>query len=333
MGCHSSKLEDQNEILFDEDLAPTIISSLNLSTSPSIPPSWDKNKQSMYSSTKFLKIKSIVTMNLHHLGNFDEILEVLDLWERDVYDQLEEFNLVPSELNFQVYESTKPSVSITFQADGIRKFDFLWPFLQKVKNNAPDPEKCEGFIRENAEFLISLAPLTVYFYLQLGEEIDFGFGINKPIDRKNLSRFLQNSTDRKTITQWSYVGNVPIPILLQFSCLRPKKSCSFYIFDGDKHDNISRAFSIFDTIGAPVDEGVKKCFFSAKSEEAFCRVGIEGKEITEVAVEISQVPAEMVVRVANLLAIDVRKHFIGSAEKIALELDKKGLSLTKYSNI
>ena len=48
---------------------------------------------------------------------------------------------------------------------------------------------------------MELAPLTVTFYLSLGDEIDFGIGINKPIDRKNLSRFLQNSSDRKMITE------------------------------------------------------------------------------------------------------------------------------------
>ena len=90
---------------------------------------------------------------------------------------------------------------MNIQAQGIRKFSFLYKFVEKIKDYLKNYKQCIEFIHENLEFVKELAPLTVNFYLALGEEVDFGIGVNKPIDRKNLSRFLMNCNDRKTITE------------------------------------------------------------------------------------------------------------------------------------
>ena len=201
MGCHLSKIEDDTEFFIEEDLAPTVISSLNASTNPSMPTDWQRNKSFMYSSTKYLKIKSIAAINLQKLKNAKELFQILEIWEHEVYEKLEELVLIPAEISMSVAESSNSAIRITIKAEGVRKFNFFYDFLNKIQGFIKHKDSALSLLKDNIEFIMELAPLTVTFYLSLGDEIDFGIGINKPIDRKNLSRFLQNSSDRKMITE------------------------------------------------------------------------------------------------------------------------------------
>ena len=333
MGCYSSKLEDETEFYIDHDIAPTVISSLNASTSPTMSTKQYKSKVFMYSSTKFLKIKSIAALNFNSLPNKEELFQILDNFEYEVYEVLERSTLIPAEISITLSESSRQDITISVQAEGIRKFNFLNVFLQKMQKYMQNKEQCKNLLQEHSEFIMELAPLTVSFYLSLGEEIDFGIGIVKPIDRKNLSRFLQNSSDRKIITEWSYLGSMPIPVSLQFSCLKIKKSCQFYIFDGEKRENFQRAFAIFDYIGAPVRSDLKECFFTAKSEEAYCTVTLEPRGITQISVEISNLSSEATQLAADFLKIEFPHKLSGDLLKVSLELDSKGMNLITHIDI
>ena len=331
MGCQASNLDELHEIYLENDLPPTVISSLNCSTIPSI--SSPKSKHSIYTHSKFLKIKSIVTKALNTLTNFPQVSDLLNYWEFLVLRHIESLVEVPSEISLSVCESTKPEVTINLQADGIRKFEFLRVFLRKIKKICKIELISEDIIKENIEFIKELAPLTVNFYLVLGKDIDFGIGVNKPIDRKNLSKFLQNTSDRKTITEWSYIGNPPIPTSMQFSCMKLSKSCSFYIFDGEKNENFQKAFSIFDCIGVPIEKPLKKCFFSAKSQEAHCKIQFELEKISEVSVDLTQMPLEEFLTAADLLQLEIPHKHPSFSEKVSLQFDKAGMNLIKYSDI
>lgn len=329
MGCYVSRNEETNEIFLED--AATLISSLNPSTSCTLPSDYEKQK--FYSSAKFLKIKSIAMVNLQDLPNKNELLQVLDHFERDVYDRLEENVVSHMEINISIIESTKPGMTISVQAEGIRKFMFLSSFLMKMQKYSRNCEQSQIFLRENSEFIMELAPLTVNFYLHLGEEVDFGIGVIKPIDRKNLSKFLQDSNDRKTVTEWSYLGHMPIPVSLQFSCIKPRKSCNFYLFDGEKLENFQKAFAIFDYIGAPIADQIKSHFFPSKSQDAHCKITFEHKGIIQVSVQISDLPRTSAETIANLLNIDFPHHISSSLLNLSLQLDNKGLSLLTHSDI
>jgi hypothetical protein len=259
-------------------------------------------------------------------------MRILDYWEDLVLKKTEELVQV-SELSFSINESTKPEVLISLQVDGLRKFDFLQKFLKKLKETCGFLGLSPDVVKENQEFIQDLTPLTVHFYLLLGKEVDFGIGVNKAIDRKNFSRFLQYSADRKTLTQWSYVGIMPIPVSMNFSLVKQAKSCSFYIFDGEKDQNFSKAFAIFEHLGAPVDEKVKKAFWAARSAETCCKVWLESEKIVEVAVEVNQLPWQDYLNISELLSVEVRTKQSNYSEKVALQLDKHGLNLVKYSDI
>lgn len=331
MGCQVSNPEEFGELSLEHDLPPTVISSLN--SSAIVPFSQHKLKHSIYTHSKFLKIKSLVTSSLQDLCNFDEINKILDLWEDLVLKKIEKRVEFPSELTFFIHENTKPEITIHLQADGLSKFGFLSKFLKRLK----DMNRIMGLdtdtIKENEEFIRELRPLTVDFYLVLGKEVDFGIGVNKAIDRKNLSIFLQNSSDRKTLTQWSYMGNMPIPISMDFSYIKPRKSCSFYIFEGEKNENFSRAFSIFDYIGAPLEESIKKELWAAKSHETSCKVAFEANKIVDVAVEVDHLPWTGFLNLVELLGLEVRCKQVNYSERVSIQLDKYGLNLVKYSDI
>ena len=126
---------------------------------------------------------------------------------------------------------------------------------------------------------------------------------------------------------------MPIPISMQFSCVYNRKSCSFYIFDGGKIENFERAFAIFDYVGAPVQKDVKDCFFTSKSEEAYCKVTIEPDGIIEASVEFSQLSFDAFNEAAAILGVDFKCNVSTYSEKVSLQLDKNGLSLVKYTNI
>lgn len=331
MGCQVSNFNDLHEVYLENDLPPTVISSLNCSTIPSIPS--PKSKFSIYTHSKFLKIKSIVTKALNSLPNFPQISSLLSSWELLVLQKIDSLVEIPSDINLSICESTKPEVIINLQADGIRKFDFLPVFQKKIKKVCKIDTISEDVMKENIEFIKELAPLTVNFYLVLGSEIDFGVGVNKPIDRKNLSKFLQNTSDRKVLSEWSYIGNTPIPVSMEFSIIKVSRSCSFYIFDGEKQENFDKAFAIFDCIGAPIEKSVKKCFFSAKSQEAHCRVVFEAEKIAEVCVDLTQMPIEEFLNAANLLHLQITQKHPSFSEKVSLKLDKTGINIAKCIDI
>ena len=98
MGCQVSNPEEFGELSLEHDLPPTVLSSLN--SSAIVPFSQHKLKHSIYTHSKFLKIKSLVTSSLQHLCNFDEINKILDLWEDLVLKKIEKRVEFPSELTF-----------------------------------------------------------------------------------------------------------------------------------------------------------------------------------------------------------------------------------------
>ena len=126
---------------------------------------------------------------------------------------------------------------------------------------------------------------------------------------------------------------MPIPISLEFSCCRLKRSCCFYIFDGEKQENFQRAFAIFDYLGAPIQESIKQNFATSKSDEAFCTITIEPETITQASVEISNLERIAVENIVDLLGVEFLHKGSLELQRIALHLDKKGMSLIKYTDI
>ena len=90
-------------------------------------------------------------------------------------------------------DSPGKNIIIKHELDEIRNYDMIKVFYSKIKNylksNIFKVFDSESY-QKKVEFLISLCPLTISFYLKLGLEIDFGIGVEKPIDRKQMARFL-----------------------------------------------------------------------------------------------------------------------------------------------
>ena len=78
MGCHSSILKESKELILDEE-GPTVISSLNASTSSSMMTEKQRFKPSIYSYTKFLKIKSVAELRLSKFPQKNDFFEILEM--------------------------------------------------------------------------------------------------------------------------------------------------------------------------------------------------------------------------------------------------------------
>lgn len=62
------------------------------------------------------------------------------------------------------------------------------------------------------------------------------------------------------------------------------KSCTFYIFDGDKANNFDRAFSIFETFGAPVSDVIDVGMRKAKCDDVFCSITLDESKVTSMEI-------------------------------------------------
>jgi hypothetical protein len=324
MGCHSSNLVENLEIL-NEDL-PTVPSSLNNSASFVC-----KSRQMIYSSTKFLKIKSAVTLALQELPNFQVIFSVLESFERLVYERVEDLVQNYCEIGLSMCESTKPGVTVMVQAEGLRKFSFLNEFLYVLEDFLGIVTENTEEKQEKIEFITELASLTVTFELSLGQEIDFLIGVNKPIDRRNISKFLQNTVDRRTLIRWCHSESIPIS--LQFSLIKPRKSLTFYLFDGEKAANFEKAFAIFDCIGSPLPSSIKNSLIKAKTEETYSKIIFENEKISEIGLEVNYLSYDDYKAIGDIIGIK-KPNFIGkNGGKKGLQLDSAGFSLINYTDV
>ena len=181
---------------------------------------------------------------------------------------------------------------------------------------------------------MSLCPLTMSVYIKLGNEIDCGIGIEKPLDRKQMSQFISLSNEAKNIATWCNNNGQPIPIACNFSTLSNKKSINFYIFDGLKEQNFNRGLSAFYHFGAPVPEKLQALILDSKGEEVNCFLEFDNNCISSISImtqifEANSLLKELETSVDEKMWIQFQNFFV--VKYLSLDLSSEGFLLREYA--
>ncbi|CAG9326229.1 unnamed protein product [Blepharisma stoltei] len=187
------------------------------------------------------------------------------------------------------------------------------------------------------DFLLALCPLTISFYLKLGSHIDCGFGVEKPMDRKQLSQFLLHSAEAENISRWSYQNSHPIPIQFNYSCFHSSRTCNFYLFDGLKSQNYERGISMFECFGSPVSAEISKIIRRAKGEEVNCIIEIDQDSVISMAMQVHEHENSLAIAKELDTELDQKKWVkfqkLLQPKWLLLELNREGFRLIHLSSI
>ena len=271
-------------------------------------------------SERFLDIKQILSSILSSDSGSVEI--ALD-WLNEISLWIDENSLSP--------EDTKSTISISSNSEEIflkHEFDFVKSFspVSAFAKRHRDAFKASKFA-EFEENLLSLGPLSIIFYLKLGSNFDCGIGIEKPLDSKQLIKFLSFSTEKQSILLWS--GSL-IPTAFYYSAFSTTRSLQFYIFDGHKAQNYLKGISLFEFFGAPLDKSHKEEVMKFKSEAVTASIELDEQNIISMGLLIhSTSNAESLLSKLQKPLLQPKPINFQSPDKISISLSSKGFEICK----
>ena len=289
MGCKVSYCQDSNELLLTQkgglhEFSTHDTPSTGQSTSFTLDTLDSKN------GCSFENIIRTAKWYLSDRPDYDQLHALLELWTETVTSELEKAVINHEDLTTKIaVDYEMKSFQIIHEVDGIRSFNCIQNFCKKLNGVYMLPVYA-GFNREHFEkiqaFLLSLTSLTVSFYLKLGNEIDCGIGVNKPMTCSNLNKFLEGSIELESVMRWYNLINHPVPISFTQSLIKDSKTCKFYIFDGLKSTNYDRGLSIFDFFGAPLDESISQHLRKSSSDELIGSITLDSTRLLKLSVEV-----------------------------------------------
>ena len=207
MGCRSSICTDPNELLLSQHLHDKEIDITmpvsEKSTNHSINTLVNRNSKSIDAGRPGFLLKSFCMLILKSFENSEELVQISELWVSEIYKSLEDSVSLPEDLRTLIsIDSSGKNIFIKHEIDGIRNYEKVAWFCQKIQkignNSKIEKFKYKNFIKSE-EFLMGLGPLTISVYIKLGNEIDCGIGIEKPLDRKQMSQFISLSSEAKNL--------------------------------------------------------------------------------------------------------------------------------------
>lgn len=342
MGCQSSMCADSTELILSQPLGGKFIdvnfpvSEKSTNLSMNTPQRIEKEKNTE-SARKFYLLKSVIKISLRDFKNFNEIVKISDIWINEIYRVMEESSILAEDLKTIVsLNSHGDSLTIKHELDDVRNFDMIKTFYTKI---LPYTNKEFDFsnYQTKENFLTSLCPLTIFFYLKLGYEIDFGIGVEKPMDRKQMSSFLTSCNEASNITTWASISNQPIPISCSFSVVSKSRVLTYYIFDGLKNQNIDRGFTLFEEFGAPVGKEIERMFRINTADEVYCSLEFDDKAIRTISLQIhNEEICENILKAVDTNP-DILKwnafHSLLPGRLVGIDLTSDGFVLKKISSL
>jgi len=345
MGCELSHCDNSNEMQLTGSLGDsnTLVSSLNnsyYSTKPSLNTATKQKKLLEFSSDQFFKAKSYVRKFLRDSEHFPQLNEILDIWQERVYEPLQNTVMLPADLNIKLTTySESSSVTLYLEVDGVRKFSFIQDFCEEVSRLDSRFRLLSKF-EMNSRFLLSLTPLTTCFYITLGEEVDCGIGINKPLDKRQLAEFLHESQERPNISKWCYSVNSPIPVNFFYSVISTLQSVTFYFFEEEKLQNFNKGFSMFEYFGAPVSAQLQQLVKTANCEEVRCSLSFDQNSVKTMVMQVRDIPLQRSLQIGDSLDTPFYAHrwttqskLLGQKSETGLVLSSAGFSILKIAVI
>ena len=342
MGCRGSQCQDQGEFVLTQPYAgfeDTVVSSIfsDKSTKPSIDTFLRNQKQLKAYPRDFASVLSTVKMYMKDVPQYEEMMTVLQVWERCVYRKLQAEVMLQQDIHTTVaLESTGLRFTVTHEVDGIRNFSAIRYFCEELTNR----KLISKFLhtkeyRGIEDFLLSLTPLTVSFYLEIGGEIDCGIGVTKPMAQTDLSRFLTLVSDAEGLGKWCYTVQ-PIPVFFTCSVMSHRKTCGLYLFDGEKEQNYTRAISLFEFYGAPLPVDIAEFVKTASCEEVHSIISYGEQGIYRLGIQVTGLDPLRISELGGLLETPFEQakseKFTRSARRdvvVRLELSADGYVLTQ----
>ncbi|CAG9319611.1 unnamed protein product [Blepharisma stoltei] len=344
MGCKASVCTDPNELLLSQHIQEkdTDISShvSQKSTLYSLNTLIRRKEEAESFIKPQEKIRTTVKMIFKSSQNRADLIEILEIWLNEVYTSLEESVFCSQDLkSYLSVDSTGLNMTIKHDVDGIRSYNCLKNFCEKLRRlpSCSNLRFNSQLFSRHEEFLLSLCPLTISFYLKLGAQIDCGFGVEKPMDKKQLSQFLLHSAEAENVARWSNQNSHPIPIQFNYSCFNDARFCNFYLFDGLKSQNFERGISMFEWFGAPVSSDVANIIRRAKGEEVNCIIEIDKESVISMAMQVQEHENPSAIAKELDTAFDkqkwVRFQKLLQPKWVILELNRDGFRLVQMSAI
>lgn len=242
-------------------------------------------------SKPFVCLLPLIQNLFQEFENFNEIFGISQIWVHELMFFLNYLGIGPENIRTTLnLESKGTSLLIKHEVDGISNFDFIkfvsskfFLIFQKQPKNLKIIEKT----------FFSLNSLSTVFYLQLGSNIDFGFGIEKIIDINHLQQIIPQSEDVEKIIQWSNKNNQPIITAAWISAVEDVKAVNFYIFDGFKRQNVEKALAMFEMFGPAIDRKVAEVLASGKCDDVNCCVWIDDGKVKRINLEVQREPVSL----------------------------------------
>ena len=343
MGCKSSMCTDASELILSqhlgEKLSDVTVSVSEKSTNLSLNSQQKRElEKSPEQVRRLLMLKSIIKISLKGLPNQNELFQLSEIWVQELLKLMDDYSIIPEDLNTTIsIDSNGRSLLIKNEFDGIRNFDFILHVLDKCKESVDSQLSSEGF-EEKTRFLLGLCPLTLFFYLRLGDEVDIGIGVEKALDRKQLGQVLMNSKDSAGITAWVSKGLQPIAVSLAFSLLGKSRTVNFFIFDGLKAQNFAKGIELFEEFGAHVEDSwIEALRRSNKSDEVYCCIEFNDRNIKRVSMQIqaSDLREETLQKIDSHLNFSKWNSFqnLAPGKYIGIELNLDGFVMKNVSQI
>jgi hypothetical protein len=353
MGCKASQCQDQSEFLVTQPLPSfenTVVSSIfsDKSTKPSIDTFLRNQKLLTSSPLEFSTIFATAKLYLRDRSNFSELVQVLNIWQIEVFAQLQNSVMLAQDLHTIVaLDSTGQRFIITHEVDGVRDFSMIrrfWKQIKLMKLSMDLPEFDEREFERSEQFLESLTPLTISFFLKLGSDLDCGMsytgiGVNKPMGQSQLSQFFSLLSDTEGLGKWCYAVQ-PIPVGFFCALGSGEKTCSLYLFDGERELNYSRAMSLFEFYGAPLPTNIAEFLKTASGEEVHSLVTFGSSGILRLGIQVRGLEQSRVMELGQLLESPFEAEKCDKFNRtgrnhtvVQMELCSSGFVLTQSTSI
>ena len=350
MGCQTSDCTDTSEFLLTQpvpSLDATLISNCTTLSDKSTKPSINtfvRNRKLLSSQPlEFPTVTATVRMFMRDRRNYGDLEVAMKLWRKLVYMPLQDAALLPGDLHTTLsFESTGERFTITHEIDGIRVFSMVPQYCQalsrlqlETQTPVPSDEEYERVER----FLKALSPLTVTVFVSLGDTVEAGIGVVKPMEQGHLTEFCGMAQDTDGVEQWC-AENQPIPVSFLFTLGTREAAVSLYLFDGEKDVNFNKALSIFEFFGAPLPGNIAEFLKMASGEEIHCVLRMSPRRISRFGVQVTGLELPRIIELCGLLdsPFEEKKSMQfgrtgNESPAVRLELTSSGFTLTQLINI
>ena len=201
-----------------------------------------------------------------------DIRGILESWKEMVYvNIIKETGEISTEIEIS---STGQYTKLSHELNGFSDLEVVFQFCEQHQLTL-DPE----YICMMLNLIHKTCLLTLIISIRIkllynssdsccGFEPSIFISTLQPVKREILDEFLNFTPDREIVINWMHQYSA-IPLQLVFNITSPnwEVGCSFYIFEGDEQENISKALGLFDSFNIDLDSKLFKLIKKVPASE------------------------------------------------------------------